>query len=127
MAKRTRGLQQIHHKGKEMFFSDYGDLGGQEFIDVMRRNVDECIDLVKRSGRRDILLLNDVTDAVVTPRVFGVMKELVTKMKPYTRARAVVGVTGAKKQLLQIANKFSGVETEAFATVEEAKEWLATQ
>ena len=125
--KRIRGLQQISHKGKEIIFSDYGELSGQEFIDQMKRNVEECAQMVTLSGGCPVLILSDVTDAMVTPTVFDALKQYLAAAKPFTKARAVVGVTGAKKQLLQLANLSSGVETRAFSTLEEAKEWLVQQ
>lgn len=127
MAKRIRGLQRISHKGKEIVFSDFGELSGQEFIDQMKRNVEECARMVRLSGESEVLILSDVTDAMVTPRVFDALKDFLVATKPFTRARAVIGVTGAKRQLLQLANQSSGMEIRAFGTMEEAKEWLVQQ
>lgn len=127
MAKRIRDLQQISHKGKEIVFNDFGELSGQEFIDHVKRNRDECIRMARLSGRREVLILSDITDAMVTPRVFNALKDFLVATKPYTRARAMIGVTGAKKQLLQLANQSSGTEIRAFSTIEEAKEWLVQQ
>jgi hypothetical protein len=48
-------------------------------------------------------------------------------MRPFTKASAVVGITGSRKFLLQVVNTFSSQDNRPIDSVDEAKDWLAEQ
>jgi hypothetical protein len=118
-------MEWIEHKGKRILYSSYKGLEGERFVERIKKNEAKVLELVAQ-GHTDLLRLTDVTDSVVggSADVMGQMRKTQEKVKPYTKANAVVGIDGIKKYLLNFLNSLPGFETRAFNTLEEAKDWL---
>ena len=122
----TETMQWIHHGGQHILLADYGSLRGDELVRAIAANRDAIVKFGE-GGRRNLLILTDVSSAVIGPEALGAFKDVANAMRPYTAASAVVGVTKARKFLLQTVNMFSSMKNEPADTVEQAKDWLAKQ
>ena len=76
---------------------------------------------------KNLLLLNNVTDAFISREVVSALKEVAKRGKPVIKKSAVMGVSLSKRIFLNLINRFSNMEMKAFATKEEAVEWLVEE
>ncbi len=70
------------------------------------------------------LMCVNMTDSFVFGEIFKRLKVAGKAAKPYLRKQAVVSVFGGKKVFLKLYNLFVSSDLKAFATMEEALEWL---
>lgn len=113
------GYNLINYRGKEILYVDYSGMTKDEILRTMDEATEYALELNK-----PLLRLSNMTG------IFAV-KEVVEKAKisgkttnHLTIKRAAVGITGAKKILFNAFNRFSGNDTRAFDTVDDAKDWL---
>jgi hypothetical protein len=119
-------IKWITHKGKEILFMDFSSLSSDEMVKVIL-DVEKYYesDIIPQ-GKKDLLLLSDITEARVFGDSLNETKRVVKKFRPYSKKSAMVGLSAAKTVLLATINFFAG-ETKAskpFATIEEAKDYL---
>jgi hypothetical protein len=114
----------INHKGKEIYFIDYTNLKLEEEFLAAIKSTNAFREKVKSSGKKDLLMLVDVSNSFVYGEVFSEIKRSGKLTKEITKKTAVVGITGAKKTLLDIANVFTSLNVKPFDNIEDAKEWL---
>ena len=110
----------ITYKGKEILLDDYSNIMPEQFPSLIER----ITNLTFQSGKKDILLIVDVTGAYANKEAVSAFSESGKKSKVLLKKTAVVGITGVKKIFLNIVNKFTGLHAKALSTMEEAKEWL---
>jgi len=60
-------------------------------------------------------------------RSAAAIKGVFVRVQPWIRASCLVGVTGLHRVLLQVLNQVARRERPLFDTLEQAKDWLATQ
>ncbi len=113
-------MKWITYKENEILLDDYTNIYPEQFAPLIKR----ITDLTFQSGKKDILLIVDVTGAYANKEAVDAFVEASKKSKPLLKKTAVVGITGVKKIFLNIVNKFSGVNAKAVASMEDAKEWL---
>jgi hypothetical protein len=113
-------MKWITYQGKEILLDDYSNIYPEQFPPLIKR----IIELTFESGKKDILLIVDVTGAYANKEAVSAFVESGKESKPLLQKTAVVGITGVKKILLNVVNKFSGLSAKAVSTMEEAKEWL---
>ena len=118
------GARFIEYKGKEIYFVDYTHIKStEEFLKVIK-GTNAFREKVKADGKRNILMLVDVTGSYIYGEALAAIKMSARITKELTSKEAVVGVTGAKKILLRITQLFAGMQLRPFDTLGEAKEWL---
>ena len=108
------------YQGHEILLDDYKNVLPEQFPSLINR----MTELTFESGKKDILLIVDVTGAYANKETVNAFTESGKKSKPILKKTAVVGITGIKKILLNAVNKFSGVNAKAVSSMEDAKEWL---
>lgn len=114
----------IVHNDKEIYFIDYTNLKQEEeFLEAIK-STNAFREKVKASGKKDLLMLVDVTNSYVYGQVFSEIKRSAKLTQDITRRTAVVGVTGVKKTLLDMMNAFTTLNVKPFDNIEEAKNWL---
>ncbi|MFW9989060.1 MAG: hypothetical protein ACFFC3_10415 [Candidatus Odinarchaeota archaeon] len=113
-------MKWISYKENEILLDDYTNIYPEQFAPLIKR----ITDLTFKSGKKDILLIVDVTGAYANKEAVDAFVEASKKSKPLLKKTAVVGITGVKKIFLNIVNKFSGVNAKALSSMEDAKEWL---
>jgi len=73
-----------------------------------------------------LLELLDTEGSYAPPEVLLELKKVNIRVKKFSYRKAVVGVHGTRKVLLNAINSFSSTQIKAFDTVDEAKEWLVS-
>jgi hypothetical protein len=119
-------MERVEHRGRAILYSDYRGLKGDDLVSQIRANCRLAAQLA-RMGETEQLRLADLRDTFATPEAIDAIKAVAKEMKPFTKAHAVLGVTGVRKYLLRIVHEFSGLSSRPFDTEAEAKEWLAGQ
>lgn len=114
-----------NYHGKEIYFLDCSN----------KRTVNELVEAVKKSrefrktaieaaGKKDLLTLVDLSNSYVFGDGLEELKRSGKELHPITKKRAVVGLNGTQKILLNSVNLFARTDFRAFDTVEQAQEWL---
>jgi len=79
---------------------------------------------VKSEGRKNLLMLVDISGSFVYGDVLTEIKKAGKITKEMTLKEAVVGISGGKKILLKIVQSFTNMNLKVFDTIEEAEDWL---
>ena len=117
-------LKWVEHDGSDILIANYKNLRGAEFVDLIDLNKEYIISVGKqRNG--GLLILSDITGAVIGTEAVFHIKQSLTDTAPYTKAGAQVGTEGMKKHILSFLNESSPFDAKVFDDVEEAKDWLA--
>jgi len=109
----------INYKGKEISYLDYRGLKLEEIL----KTIDDAVRTSVQENKRRPQLSN-ITGVFAVPEFMDKVKEAGKMTKHLTSKSAVVGVTGAKKLLLNAYNAFTGAGLKPFDDEESAKEWL---
>lgn len=110
----------IDYKGKEILYDDYSGLTGEEMANL----IPVITHLTFESGKKDILLIVDVTNAYANKAAVNQFGESGNISKHLLKRTAVLGITGVKKILLSVVNKVTSLDAKPFSSAEEAKEYL---
>lgn len=120
----TKGAKFIEYKGKQIYYVDYSNIkSNDEFLAIIKET-NKFREKIKAEGKKDLLMLVDVSGSFVYGPVLEEIKKAGKETKALTAREAVVGVTGAKKILLKVVQTFTNMNLRVFDTVEEAKDWL---
>jgi hypothetical protein len=112
----------ITHQGKEILLVDFTSLKGDQFIQA----VGEAKKFLMNTGKKDLLVLYDVSHSRVSPEAVDTLKEAAKATHPFIKRRAVVGITGLQRVFLNAVNVFTGEDIKPFDNIEQAKDWLAS-
>lgn len=113
----------ISHEGKRIIYTDFRDC---ESEDEMRTLFEQAVEMVLAEPE-PVLTLNNFIGVPVSS---SLMKHLRTRGADYShmvRAKAVLGVTGVKKTLINTYSILAGIDARAHNTMEEALAYLASQ
>jgi hypothetical protein len=114
----------IEQRGKRILLIDFSGLQATEEI---LAEVENARAVVAAQPPASLLTLTHVKGARYTPPVMEALKKLAADNKPYVRAAAVVGMEGLHRVLYRAVILFSRRNIETFDSMNEAREWLATQ
>jgi hypothetical protein len=109
----------ITYKGKEISYFDYRGMKMDEIIKLIEEISKKALQENKRR-----LQLSNLTGIFAVPEFMDAVNKAGKMTKHLTSKSAVVGITGAKKLLLNMYNTFTGSNMKAFDDEESAKEWL---
>ncbi|HLO57230.1 MAG TPA: STAS/SEC14 domain-containing protein [Bacteroidales bacterium] len=116
----------IEHKGKQIYYVDYSNLkNNDEFLSVIAQT-NAYREKIKAQGRKDLLMLVDISGSFVYGEVLESIKRSGKITKELTAREAVVGITGSKRILLKIVQTVTNMNFRTFDTVDEAKDWLVS-
>ena len=117
-------LNTIEKNGKIIYYNDWKNLKTPEQfkpkIDEGNKNTEQLI----KEGKNDILTLTDVSNSFIYGETIKLLNEAAKLAKPITKKTATVGITGAKKTLLNGINLLTKASIKYFDTVDEALNWL---
>lgn len=113
------GYSVINYKGKEISYIDYRGMKLEQIL----QTIDEAVNDTLNANKSRALLTN-ISGAFLVPEFMEKSKEGTKKTRHLTLKSAVVGITGAKKILLNSYNMFTKANMKAFDNEESAKEWL---
>ena len=117
----------IQHKDKEIYFIDYSNIKtSEEFLRTIRK-AGAYREKVKALGKKDLLILVDITASYFNVEILDELKKAGRIIKEISKKEAIVGVTGYKRVLLQIIQTFTNLHFNIFNTLEEAKNWLVSE
>ena len=114
----------LEHRGKRILLVDFSHL--QETEEVFRV-MKAARAVVGAQPPASLHTLTHVRGARYTPPVMDAMKALAVHNRPYVTAAAVVGMERMHRILFRAVILFSRRNIEAFDSVDEAKDWLASQ
>lgn len=114
----------VEHRGVRMLVVDATNLREFEDISAMIGRFESLIRGEPAGSVRIVML---VTGFQFDRRSAGAVKGVFVRVQPWIRASCLVGVTGLQKVLLQVLNQVAKRERPLFDTLEQAKDWLATQ
>ena len=114
----------IEHRGARILLIDFSGLQQTEEI---LREVEIARETVAQQPPASLRTLTHVKGARYTPPVMEALKNLTAHNKPYVTAAAVVGMEGLHRVLFRAVVLFSRRNIEAFDSLDEARDWLASQ
>ena len=114
----------IEHKGKQIVYLDYRFLKTPEEFEAKVSDTMERSKFYEENDIRGLLVLTDLSGSFIFGDAPKYLKESTKLGRDFVAKSAVVGITRAKRVLLNLVNSFSGYQTKAFLTIEEAKDWL---
>ena len=105
------------YKGKQIFFAHYDHLSLAEY----RAEVQAVEEEMMKQPPKSVLLLMDTAGIILSPEALNLAKNTALRCNPYLRKSAILGMGGARKTLLDIVSRFSGVNVAGFDTLEQAR------
>ena len=115
----------IDHKGCRILYVDCSNYGSDSA--ALREEARAIIALVTQQPENSVLALSNALGTVGTPENLNILKGIVTRTTRFVRRRAVVGVTGIRRTLLDIVNRAAGGKAfSAFTDESSALDWLVT-
>ncbi len=82
---------------------------------------------IRKHPPKSLLVITDITNTGYDTEVATMFKEYASHNTPFVKASAVVGASGLQKIILRAIITLTKREFYLAATVDDAKEWLATQ
>jgi hypothetical protein len=115
--------QWIMHKGKKILYIDCSNLSFEAA--TIKAELGTAVSLAANEPLDSILTLTNMCDTKVSPEMYNLLKDTASQISPRVHKRAIVGVSGIQKSMLDLVNKLAGKKTfSSFADVEAAKNWL---
>lgn len=114
----------IEYKGKIIYYNDWRNLKNDEQFRPKIEEGDENTRQLISDGEKNILTLTDITGSFAYDDTIILLKEAAKLARPITKQSATVGLSIAKKILLNGLNMVARTDLKAFDTIDEAKEWL---
>jgi hypothetical protein len=108
------------YKGKRIFYCRYDHLTlseGREEVPLAEKEIFS-------QPKSSVLLMVGTAGTILSPDAINLYKNTALACKPYARKIAILGMTGARKVILDFVTKFAGVNVASFDTESEAFEWL---
>ena len=116
-------VRYLHHNGERILYLDFSKFPNPRDAEEHIARAREVID--KEPANNSLRTLTNVEDTAFDAGMAQSLWKLAKANKPYVRAAAVVGITGAKATLLKLVQSMSGREFAVFKDVEAAKHWLS--
>jgi Holliday junction resolvasome RuvABC endonuclease subunit len=110
------------YKGKRIFIGSYSHMTLEEY----RAEVAEVEKETMKHPPDSVLLLVETAGLIMSPEVLSLTKGLTKHTKPYVHKTAILGITGARRALLDMVVKFSGMKVVPFDDAQKAKDWLVS-
>jgi hypothetical protein len=114
----------ITHKGKSICLLDFA--GITDPAEALAA-IAEARRIVTSQPANSVLTLTYVKDATFNRDVVAALKELAAANKPHVRAGAIVGMGGLQRAIYIAVTQFTGRRLPTFASLDQAKDWLAEQ
>jgi hypothetical protein len=111
------------YNGKRLFLVRYDHLS----MDGLRAEVGVVEKEAMLQSRNSILMLIETAGTIISPEALNLFKDVALRTKSVARKTAVLGVTGARRSMLDLIVKFSGLSLVAFDDAQQAKDWLVTE
>jgi len=113
----------VEKLNKKILVMKFNKLMMNDFINQLNT----CYQFIEEQKSTDLLLLFDVTDASIFGDALSESKSFAKKIQPFRKKSALIGISGAKRVLLESVLLFSGGsgKVKSFETAAQAELWLA--
>ena len=109
--------------GKQVLFINFKGLKGEPLITAIARTM-EFFEKTPPNKKEFLPILVDVQNSVIDSKAMEKFKAMTKGITGYKHKTAVLGVTAAKKVLMNAINFLMGQEMQGFNTIDEAFDWL---
>ncbi len=111
----------IFYENRKIYFSDWTNISSvAQALAIM----EETTNYIKQLNELNLLEIVDVTNSYATVETLMAIKKIAKEVKKFSKKKAMLGITGAKKVLLNSVNNIANTQIRAFDSKEEALEWL---
>lgn len=112
----------IEHKGKTIYFSNWANLDDpNKMVEV----IEYTTNFILEKKEYELLEIIDISNSYGLKEGLAAAKKSAAKTKQFSKKKAIIGVNSKAKQfLLNFVNQMIGKDIVAFASKEEALEWL---
>lgn len=122
MSTYIKRIEIIHHQFEEIFYVDYS---GLDMLEASKL-ADEFKRFVLDSGRRDVLVLANITNTKSSTELYNKFKSISTDLNPYIKRRCVVGLSPISKMLFTFYNNAIKKGAKAAGSIEEGLNYLVS-
>jgi hypothetical protein len=112
----------IVHRGKRIYLIDCAGLSPEQLLQVMP----QVARAVRAEPPGSVLTLTHIKGVRLDSRVNADLKQLAAGNKPHVKAAAVAGLSPLQMVILNMVKLFSRRDFRVFATMDEAKDYLAS-
>ena len=111
------------HKGKRIFVFDCSGFGSDAAaLDAEAKAV---VEVVTQEPLNSVLALSNGAGTTGTPAIMKILEATVSRTSPHIQRRAVIGITGMRRFLVDMVNRLSsGKPFSTFNSMEDALDWL---
>ncbi len=113
----------ITHEGKRILYTDFRDCASEAEMTAV---FEKAVQIVLASPE-PVLTMNNFEGVAVSRTFLRTLKARGADYKDKVKAKAVLGVTGIKKTLLNTYSILTGIDARAFETEAEALAYLASK
>jgi hypothetical protein len=116
----------IEHQGKRVFIADYSGFGAD--LIALRAEIEPAIDILAHEPLGSALVIALLSGTAATIGNMNIIRELLPRSNDHVHRRAVVGISGAQRLLLETFTKFTGrAPVKPFDTLEQALDWVVKE
>jgi hypothetical protein len=113
------------YKGKLIYYVDYSEIKTEkEFLEVLKMTNRFRIENIENKALNSQLMLVNFQNSFIVGNTFDRLKESAKAAKPYLKKQAVIGISLAKKVMLNIYNQITNSDVKIFSNEADALEWL---
>lgn len=113
----------ITHQGKRIIYTDFRDCKSEAEMDAV---FEKAVQMVLAEPE-PVLTLNNFDGVTVPPSFLPKLRSRGAEYSHKVRAKAVLGVTGMKKTLINTYSILTGIDARAFRTEAEALAYLVSR
>jgi hypothetical protein len=111
----------VEHKGRQILYFDFANVSNR---DEALRRIADAKEFVAQQEKGSLLTLTVVTGSAIDREITFEIRELVAHNRPYVKAGAIVGVTGAVRFVYRAVARLTARSFELFDSEDDAKDWL---
>ena len=113
----------ITHQGKRIIYTDFRDCRSEAEMDAV---FEKAVQMVLAEPE-PVLTLNNFDGVIVPPAFLHKLRARGADYSHKVKAKAVLGVTGIKKTLINTYSILTGIDARAFSTEAEALAYLVSR
>ena len=114
----------VEYKAKQILLED---LSGIQDDDELIGLVKQAQQVVQSQPPKSVLVVVDLTNSRLSPKVYQFSKTATEENSPYVKASTIVGISGLMDILAKAVSAFAQRELTSFGTREEAMDYLIAQ
>lgn len=113
----------VEHKGKRMFLIDASGLDYERIVGL----ADLAAPEIRAQPAASVMTITHVEGATLDRRLVDKLRTFVEGNRPHVKLACVTGLGPLHRMIFTAVKVITGREFQVFATVEQAKDWLAAQ